>query len=180
MQILFPNLEDLNLYAINVDKLWNDQHPSISVSIQNLQRLVVNQCGSLKYLFPSSSVNILVQLKHLSITNCMSVEEIIAIGGLKEEETSTVLFPKLEFMELSDLPKLTRFCIGSSIECPLLKRMRICACPEFKTFAADFSCANITDGTELQEVNSEENNNNVIQSLFGEKVMFTSYFLFLP
>jgi hypothetical protein len=29
-------------------------------------------------------------------------------------------------------------------------------------------------------VNSEENNNNVIQSLFGEKVMFTSYFLFLP
>lgn len=173
-KILFPNLEDLNLYAINIDKLWNDQHPSISVSIQNLQRLVVNQCGSLKYLFPSSLVNILVQLKHLSITNCMSVEEIIAIGGLKEEETTSTVFPKLEFMELSDLPKLRRFCIGSSIECPLLKRMRICACPEFKTFAADFSCANITDGNELEEVNSEENNNNVIQSLFGEKVIFPS------
>nr|TKS06892.1 putative disease resistance gene NBS-LRR family protein [Populus alba] len=173
-KILFPNLEDLNLYAINIDKLWNDQHPSISVSIQNLQRLVVNQCGSLKYLFPCSLVNILVQLKHLSITNCMSVEEIIAIGGLKEEETTSTVFPKLEFMELSDLPKLRRFCIGSSIECPLLKRMRIYACPEFKTFAADFSCANITDGNELEEVSSEENNNNVIQSLFDEKVIFPS------
>ncbi|KAJ6854907.1 hypothetical protein NC651_039770 [Populus alba x Populus x berolinensis] len=173
-KILFPNLEDLNLYSINIDKLWNDQHPSISVSIKNLQRLVVNQCGSLKYLFPCSLVNILVQLKHLSITNCMSVEEIIAIGGLKEEETTSTVFPKLEFMELSDLPKLRRFCIGSSIECPLLKRMRICACPEFKTFAADFSCANITDGNELEQVSSEENNNNVIQSLFDEKVMFPS------
>ncbi|KAJ6359843.1 hypothetical protein OIU77_003950 [Salix suchowensis] len=165
-KFVFPNLEDLKLHSINIERLWHGQLPAITFSIQNLQRLVVKKCGSLKYIFSSSMVKSLAQLKHLAIHDCMSVEEIIVTEALDEEErTSKMLFLKLEHIELSSLPKLKHFCIGSQIECPLLKRLVIDWCHDFQTFVSEFR-------NDAREVNLEENCHNAMQPLFDEKVVF--------
>ncbi|KAG6751661.1 hypothetical protein NC652_030745 [Populus alba x Populus x berolinensis] len=172
-KFVFPNLEDLKLHSINIERLWHGQLPAITVSIQNLQRLVVKKCGSLKYIFSSSMVKSLVQLKHLAIHDCMSVEEIIVTEELDEEErTSKMVFLKLEHIELSSLPKLKHFCIGSHIECPLLKRLVIDWCHDFQTFVSEFSSTNLTTRNGAREVNLEENFYNAMQPLFDEKVVF--------
>ncbi|KAJ6757250.1 hypothetical protein OIU74_026487 [Salix koriyanagi] len=165
-KFVFPNLEDLKLHSINIERLWHGQLPAITFSIQNLQRLVVKKCGSLKYIFSSSMVKSLAQLKHLAIHDCLSVEEIIVTEALDEEErTSKMLFLKLEHIELSSLPKLKHFCIGSQIECPLLKRLVIDWCHDFQTFVSEFR-------NDAREVNLEENCYNAMQPLFDEKVVF--------
>ncbi|CAK7340800.1 unnamed protein product [Dovyalis caffra] len=172
-KFVFPNLEELKLRSINIERLWHGQLPAMTVSIQNLQRLVVKECGSLKYIFSSSMVKSLVQLKHLAIQDCMSVEEIIVTEALDEEEmTSKMLFLKLEHIELSSLPKLKHFCIGSQIECPLLKRLVIDWCRNFRTFVSEFSSTNQTISNDARELNSEENCYKAIQPLFDEKVVF--------
>ena len=171
MQFVFPNLEDLKLHSINIERLWHGHLPAITVSIQNLQRLVVKKCGSLKYIFSSSMVKSLVQLKHLAIHDCMSVEEIIVTEELDEEErTSKMVFLKLEHIELLSLPKLKHFCIGSHIECPLLKRLVIDWCHDFQTFVSEFSSTNLTARNGAREANLEENFYNAMQPLFDEKV----------
>ncbi|KAG5232518.1 disease resistance NBS-LRR family protein [Salix suchowensis] len=159
-KFVFPNLEDLKLHSINIERLWHGQLPAITFSIQNLQRLVVKKCGSLKYIFSSSMVKSLAQLKHLAIHDCMSVEEIIVTEALDEEErTSKMLFLKLEHIELSSLPKLKHFCIGSQIECPLLKRLVIDWCHDFQTFVSEFR-------NDAREVNLEENLECLLQVVF--------------
>lgn len=176
MQFVFPNLEDLKLHSINIERLWHGQLPAITFSIQNLQRLVVKKCGSLKYIFSSSMVKSLAQLKHLAIHDCLSVEEIIVTEALDEEErTSKMLFLKLEHIELSSLPKLKHFCIGSQIECPLLKRLVIDWCHDFQTFVSEFR-------NDAREVNLEENCYNAMQPLFDEKVtiVLVSFIIIQP
>ncbi|CAK7340801.1 unnamed protein product [Dovyalis caffra] len=170
-KIVFPKLEEMNLGSINTDRLWNGQLPA--VSIQNLQRLVVAECENLKYIFSSSMVKSLVQLKHLTVRNCKSLEEIVVAEASTEEEImSKMLFPKLEGIALWWLPKLKQFCTGSLIECPLLKRLRISWCSKFQTFISDFRGTNFSFSNEAGELNLEEKCSNATQPLFDEKVLF--------
>jgi hypothetical protein len=43
----------------------------------NLTSLIVDNCGGLKYLFSSTVVGCFKNLKHLEISNCAMMEEII-------------------------------------------------------------------------------------------------------
>jgi len=44
----------------------------------NLTSLIVDNCVGLKYLFPYTLVESFMNLKHLEISNCPMMEEIIA------------------------------------------------------------------------------------------------------
>jgi hypothetical protein len=63
-----------------LNKIWDDNYDSM----YNLTSLIVDNCGGLKYLFSSTVVGSFKNLKHLEISNCAMMEEIIA----KEEGNS--------------------------------------------------------------------------------------------
>ncbi|MCI16953.1 CC-NBS-LRR resistance protein, partial [Trifolium medium] len=71
----------------------------------NLTSLIVDNCGGLKYLFSSTIVASFKNLKHLEISNCPMMEEIIA----KDERNNAleeVPFLKLEKITLEDMENL--------------------------------------------------------------------------
>jgi len=75
MQVAFPNLDTLQLRSLpNLNNIWEDNHQSMG----NLTCLIVDNCGGLKYLFPSTLVESFINLKHLEISNCPMMKEIIA------------------------------------------------------------------------------------------------------
>ncbi|KAJ4721055.1 Disease resistance protein [Melia azedarach] len=113
-KINFPNLEKLELCSLNIEKIWLDR---FSPACQNLTKLIVEKCGGLKFLFSYSMVNSLVGLQELVITGCESMEWVIDSSGLgrdEEQKVELLVFPKLSILELSFLPKLTRFISESS------------------------------------------------------------------
>ncbi|KAJ6918356.1 disease resistance protein [Populus alba x Populus x berolinensis] len=106
--ILFPNLEDLKLSSIKVEKIWHNQPAVQPPCVKNLASIVVESCSKLNYLLTSSMVESLAQLERLEIRNCESMEEIVVPEGIGEGKM--MLFPKLLRLALIGLPKLTRFC----------------------------------------------------------------------
>lgn len=162
MQIEFPNLEDLKLSSIEVEKIWQDQPGELSCWFVRLTSLIVEGCRNLKYLFTTSMVESLAQLKRLELCDCMSMEEIIIKNGLGEEENVRgVMLPKLEFLKLKGLPNLTRFCTGHLIQCCFLQELWIEDCPALKTFISNSLSTDAVANNQFEETNS---------TLFDEKV----------
>ncbi|KAJ6928868.1 disease resistance protein [Populus alba x Populus x berolinensis] len=137
-KILFPNLEDLKLTSIKVEKIWPDQPAVQPPCVRNLASIAVESCSNLNYLLTSSMVESLAQLERLEIRNCESMEEIVVPEGIGEGK---MLFPKLLRLKLNGLPKLTRFCTTNLLECHFLKELEIWKCPELKEFISTPSSA---------------------------------------
>ncbi|KAJ4824813.1 hypothetical protein Tsubulata_008597 [Turnera subulata] len=171
-KVVFPNLEDLSLESIHIEKIWDGQPSNSILSVRNLTTLVVKGCD-LKYLFSSSMVKSLERLEYLQVSECELMEEIIVIGGLPTEESMpAMVFPKLDILELCDLPKLTQFFTGYPIECPLLDQLKISACPRLKTFISSFTSSSTASSHNPLEANSEDKDYDAIQPLFDEKAKF--------
>ncbi|KAJ6746172.1 hypothetical protein OIU74_028771 [Salix koriyanagi] len=163
-KIEFPNLEDLKLSSIEVEKIWQDQPGELSCWFVRLTSLIVEGCGNLKYLFTTSMVESLAQLKRLELCDCVSMEEIIIKNGLGEEENVRgVMLPKLEFLKLKGLPNLTRFCTSHLIQCCFLQELWIEDCPALKTFISNSLSTDAVANNQFEEINS---------TLFDEKVAF--------
>ncbi|KAJ6757134.1 PHOSPHATASE putative-RELATED [Salix koriyanagi] len=161
-KIEFPNLEDLKLSSIEVEKIWQDQPGELSCWFVRLTSLIVEGCRNLKYLFTTSMVESLAQLKRLELHDCVSMEEIIIKNGLGEEENVRgMILPKLEFLKLKGLPNLTRFCTGHLIQCCFLQELWIEDCPALKTFISNSKSTDAVANNQFGETNS---------TLFDEKV----------
>ncbi|XP_037496108.1 uncharacterized protein LOC105647850 isoform X2 [Jatropha curcas] len=157
-KIQFPNLVDLKLASINVEKIWPNQLTELSPWITNLTRLIIDTCENLSYLFTSSMVESLAKLIHIEIRDCKSMKEVIVTN--REEMKSIMLFPRLDSIKLKGLPSLRRFCTAKFIECPSLKHLRIKNCPQLQAFIS--SSRSTYAGTSGQ-ANS---------TLFDEKILF--------
>ncbi|KAJ6694558.1 hypothetical protein OIU85_005258 [Salix viminalis] len=163
-KIEFPNLEDLKLSSIEVEKIWQDQPGELSCWFVRLTSLIVQGCRNLNYLFTTSMVESLAQLKRLELCDCVSMEEIIIKNGLGEEENVRgMMLPKLEFLKLKGLPNLTRFCTGHLIQCCFLQELWIEDCPALKTFISNSLSTDAVASNQFEETNS---------TLFDEKVAF--------
>ncbi|KAJ6434499.1 hypothetical protein OIU84_018084 [Salix udensis] len=166
-KIEFPYLEDLKLSSIEVEKIWQDQPGELSCWFLRLTSLIVQGCRNLKYLFTTSMVESLAQLKRLELCDCVSMEEIIIKNGLGEEENVRgVMLPKLQFLKLEGLPNLTRFCTGHLIQCCFLQELWIENCPTLKTFISNSLSTDAVANNQFEETNS---------TLFDEKngLLFT-------
>ena len=109
LQVILPSLEELNLRDLrNMKKLWADHNQGM-YCCQNLTKLHVVGCHRMKYLFSYSMVNSLLQLQHLEISYCESMEGVVdTTGGLGGRDELKV-FPKLHYLRLDGLPKLSSF-----------------------------------------------------------------------
>ncbi|KAJ6928864.1 disease resistance protein [Populus alba x Populus x berolinensis] len=163
-KVLFPNLEDLKLSSIKVEKIWHD-HPAVQPPcVKKLASIAVESCSNLNYLLTSSMVESLAQLKSLEIQNCESMEEIVVPVGIGEGKImSKMLFPKLLILSLIRLPKLTRFCTSNLLECHSLNVLTVGNCPELKEFISIPSSADVP-------VMSKPDNTK--SALFDDKVAF--------
>lgn len=133
-QIEFPNLEVLELFSLNLTKIWNDQFPE-RLYTHKLTRLTVTSCGKLKNLISSSICKSLVHLKNLEVSDCKVIEEVIGTQESGDRgKLENFYLPKLESLILLDLPNLKSFCLGNCIECPSLSKLRIENCCKLRTF----------------------------------------------
>ena len=153
LQVLLPNLEDLTLRK-DYDELPEVSSNSTSSSIR---------CSrNPKYLFTSSFIQNHSKLKELRVGGWEFMEGIV----LTEEERMYMEFPNLNFLSLSHLPKLSRFCDGQRVKFCSLTELLIEECPALKTFVGSHPTTDIT-------VSKEENNHQSnIPPLFDNKVIF--------
>ncbi|KAK6779069.1 hypothetical protein RDI58_025787 [Solanum bulbocastanum] len=124
-----PNLEVLIIYEANsISALCSHQLPTPYFT--KLQTLQVVFCGKLRNLMSPSVARGLLNLRVLFIKYCESMEEVITKG-----EGIMTLFPQLEKLDLTGLPKLGHFFLTEhALEFPFLKEVIINECPVMKTF----------------------------------------------
>ncbi|XP_022881402.1 probable disease resistance protein At5g63020 [Olea europaea var. sylvestris] len=84
-----------------------------------LQSLRIWGCDKIKKLLPPSLVLNLHNLKRLIVSSCAKMEEIIgedeSDAGFGAESNTDITLPRLEFLQLSNLPELKSICKGTII-----------------------------------------------------------------
>ena len=105
-----------------------------------------------------------MQLRHLEISNCMDLEEIVFLEESMEEEKD-IIFPQLNFVKIKDLANVTSFFSGNYIEFPSLKELQIQRCPMLKAFILKNITTDFKGGKKVETMSSVE-----IQPFFNEKV----------
>jgi len=107
---------------------------SSSVRFENLEQLQVGNCAGLKNILKSSIVTSLQNLRKLRIYQCEKIEEIVASDD--KSDASELVFMKLWFLQLSNLPRLRSFCKGiHGFKFPLLATLFVINCPMMETFS---------------------------------------------
>uniref|UniRef100_M1AQV8 Leucine-rich repeat n=1 Tax=Solanum tuberosum TaxID=4113 RepID=M1AQV8_SOLTU len=123
------HLEELSISRVNsISVVCSHQLPTAYFT--ELETLQVVGCGKLRNLISPSMAKGLLNLQVLYIKECESMEEVITKG-----EGIMTLFPLLEQLVLTDLPKLGNFFLTEhALEFPLLRNVTIRGCPGMKTF----------------------------------------------
>ncbi|XP_027334921.1 probable disease resistance protein At4g27220 [Abrus precatorius] len=134
-KVEFPKLENLKLYSINIQKIWNDQFSLC----QNLTTLTVDGCEKLTYLFSYSVAARLVKLQQLLVSSCKFLEKLFvpdahfSLRHLVRKSVSTEpvpLFPNLETFVISHMDNLKSIWPSHLPENSFgkLKKMEIASC----------------------------------------------------
>ncbi|TXG59146.1 hypothetical protein EZV62_016975 [Acer yangbiense] len=161
-KVELPTLASLYLSSIVSQTIWHNQLQAHSACFHNLTKLTIYGCHNLKYLFPIYVAESLNNLVVLNIWNCKLTERVVMA---QDEREISILFPKLNKLNLRDLSELTRFCTfnGNSIELPSLTELIIQDCPKMQTFASN----SLPGIEEPEEVNTYTQEN--LPSFFDEK-----------
>uniref|UniRef100_A0A2C9V2W0 Uncharacterized protein n=1 Tax=Manihot esculenta TaxID=3983 RepID=A0A2C9V2W0_MANES len=170
--VSFPKLEVLNVYSVGCENKQDDLF--FADSSNSMSSSSVLPCQDLKYLFTTSFVKTLLQLKKLQIEDCEFMEGIILAEEFVEEMMNKILFLNLNELNLKNLPNLTRFCDGHLIDFCCLDKLSIVECPAFKTLVSNPLCADIMVSKKPKEVDLDRNQDTASPPLFDEKVAFPS------
>ncbi|KAK9950573.1 hypothetical protein M0R45_006057 [Rubus argutus] len=144
------------------------------VAFSNLTLLAVSELNGLRFLLLSSTARSLAQLKHLQISGCQIMEEIVSIDE-SDEEIAENMFFQLQHLELKDLPNLTKFCSSrSDTEMPNTSFERLQVQNSSKLDKVTFGPVNkSTTSCEIEESDTKANPDIVLQPfLFDTKVEF--------
>ncbi|KAG5059759.1 hypothetical protein JHK87_000788 [Glycine soja] len=123
----------------NLECIWN-KNPEGIVRFPNLEKVVVDGCGRLVTLFPSSLARNLGNLKALVIWICSSLVAIVGKGNAAMEHGTTEMFefPCLSLLNLWNMPLLSCFYHGKHhLECPILETLYVVICPKLKLFTSE-------------------------------------------
>ncbi|KAL5159755.1 putative disease resistance protein [Glycine soja] len=89
-QVVIPKLETLELYDMNVCKIWDDKLSGLSC-FQNLTRLIVIKCKHLTSLFSSRVTRALVKLQHVEISSCERLKTIFVLEEVNISELNNII-----------------------------------------------------------------------------------------
>ncbi|CAL5431379.1 unnamed protein product [Camellia sinensis] len=127
-KVVFPCLEVLEIWSLgNIKEIWHSTPPTNSFN--NLRHLAVFDCQNLLNIAPSELLGSLQNLQFLNVEDCGSLEEVFKTGG-SNVEINHVLY-QLKQVMLLNLPLLTRFSFGSTLP-PMVTRI-IQDCPSWIT-----------------------------------------------
>ncbi|XP_042990728.1 uncharacterized protein LOC122317790 isoform X1 [Carya illinoinensis] len=179
-QIVFPNLETLELSSVQLQETHHNQHRArhrlttmeAMSRFQNLSNLEVQGSCNIKYLLSFSTARFMVHLKHLHISDCKAMEEVLVLEEIAKASEITEVFPGLESLRLTDLPNLKRFCIGCNIQFSSLEILSIDHCPKLVTFIFNPISSSATTIQEIIQTNAVERPLTVMQPLFTVEVAF--------
>lgn len=105
-----------------------------------LDKLEIEFCHNLTTMFSPRVFKGLMNLRELTVRDCLTLEEIVGQEEDEEKEgrnmMSKTIIPKLELLVLSNLPGIRYFCpFINALELPLLRWIYITDCPTMETFA---------------------------------------------
>ncbi|XP_040959558.1 uncharacterized protein [Gossypium hirsutum] len=169
---VFYQLKDLRLSQLPELTLKTFK-PSL-LSFKNLTTLEVSRCRGFINLIACSTAKCLTLLERLSIYDCKMVEEIIACEA--EEIQGGIVFPKLQYLQLSCLPCLASFSLAPhSLEFPVLLMVIVTKCPQMRNFCqGDLSTPRLEQmhltRDEEGELQWEGDLNTTIKHMFDEIV----------
>ncbi|XP_054780683.1 uncharacterized protein LOC129288212 isoform X2 [Prosopis cineraria] len=148
--------------------------PSSAVSFCNLEELTVSGCHGLVSLFSSSVAKSLVRLQRMEITDCTSIAQIVNHGS-GESTPEEIIFERLTFITMSQLPRLVCFYSGNAtLEFSALREATIEQCPKMKRFSQGVVRApyfvGIRASRDEDAWHSYSDLNTTVQKLFDEKV----------
>ncbi|THG23082.1 hypothetical protein TEA_019912 [Camellia sinensis var. sinensis] len=144
----------------HLDNLEGMGHcPPSSMSLSKLSYVYIQHCGKLPKVFQAQLLTRLQNLEKLSIEDCSLLEKVFELEvadfiircsmmeevvATEEEEGGRINrtpLPKLEYLELKDLPELKSFChVTHDWELPLVEHITILKCPKLKTFSPGVIC----------------------------------------
>ncbi|GKV44023.1 hypothetical protein SLEP1_g51254 [Rubroshorea leprosula] len=150
---------------------------SNTISLHNLTTLDVSGCDSgMKTLVSVPLARSLVQLEHITVSECDSLTEIVGHEGDRRED-SDINFNKLRILKLKCLPRLGSFCSENfSFNFPSLEMVTVDQCPKLKIFSEGGLCTPLLQRVELTEGEDKSHwagdLNTTIQKMHTEKVGF--------
>ncbi|TYH51724.1 hypothetical protein ES332_D10G298200v1 [Gossypium tomentosum] len=169
---VFYQLKDLRLSQL--PELTLKTFKQSLLSFKNLTTLEVSRCRGFINLIACSTAKCLTLLERLSIYDCKMVEEIIACEA--EEIQGGIVFPKLQYLQLSCLPCLASFSLAPhSLEFPVLLMVIVTKCPQMRNFCqGDLSTPRLEQmhltRDEEGELQWEGDLNTTIKHMFDEIV----------
>ncbi|KAG8479960.1 hypothetical protein CXB51_024974 [Gossypium anomalum] len=123
----FPELE-----------IWQ-RNPREILELQNIGKMEFYKCSSLEYIFTSSMLLSLKQLRQIEVKECSIMEQVIRED--EEEATAHELkFPQLYCVKMESCSNLTNFYLGSrALEFPYLSSIMIAECPKMTALSSSIS-----------------------------------------
>jgi hypothetical protein len=95
----------------------------------------------LEYIFTSSTLESLKQLKELTVAECKAMQVIVKEDTEHTEKSkSIIVFPRLKSLTLADLPDLKGFFLGKNeFKWKALEKVKIYGCPQMMNFTSGHS-----------------------------------------
>ncbi|KAL4586179.1 hypothetical protein LXL04_010811 [Taraxacum kok-saghyz] len=107
--------------------------------LPNLTKLEIFNCEVLEYVFTSSILASLKQLKELTVEECKALQVIVKEDG---STSNYIVFPRLKSLTLTELPNLKGFFLGmNEFRWPLLEYVQMYGCPQMVIFTSSHSVA---------------------------------------
>ncbi|KAH6755099.1 hypothetical protein C2S53_018223 [Perilla frutescens var. hirtella] len=183
--LLFCEPEKVS-FGNNLKKLTTDRNPfscghKVHESLFNgLEKLEINEYGGSMSLFSPSITGNLVNLIELSIRFCDELVEVIKDDEEEDRQRTTLLFPKLQKLQLWLLPKLVSFCEWKcDVELPSLKKVNIERCPNMKYLTLGFLAAPNLEafGSDFNNYRQVPYDNQKVLSIEGNETPFYPYII---
>ncbi|XP_039160674.1 uncharacterized protein LOC104452789 [Eucalyptus grandis] len=152
-EVAFPSLETLDIKAMNIEKIWDNQ---VAVdSFHNLKSLCVDGCNKLANLVPSCILGQLLSLESLEATKCGALEVVFKLQPPNTPDGHIIALP-LKELTVSSLPKLK--CLWDKELHHQVKFQRLHSISIFrcKNLTSLFPVSVAKDLTQLEELEIDE------------------------
>ncbi|KAI9127058.1 hypothetical protein K1719_001617 [Acacia pycnantha] len=149
-----------------------------SATFSHLTYLEVANCNGLIRLITSSTARSLVKLAKMKITNCNSLEQVVAEE--REGSRDEIAFNALQVLELECLPMIRRFCSSNCVlKLQRLKKVVVQQCPRMSIFSVKDASTPMLQGIPSKEEDGkiywEGDLNRTIKRMFLDMVAFRSF-----